>query len=100
MDCNCNQFSKDIREIEEVLGPNYLGSLFKEIFITREDFEEIKEDIKEKLGDRFDERAIDCYLYSHGSLGKLTPFIFDEDLEEIMVVGRTSRSSSTTATRA
>jgi flagellar protein FlaI len=85
---DCDQYSAEISEIEGLLGPNYLGKFFKEIFITREDFEDIKEDIKGKVGEKFTDDAIDCYIYTHGSLGKVTPFIFSEDLEEIMVVGK------------
>jgi flagellar protein FlaI len=85
---DCDNFSQEIIDIEKALGPNYLGEFFNEIFITKEDFEDIKADIKSKVGGRFSDEAIDCYIYTRGSLGKLTPFVFSEDLEEIMVVGR------------
>lgn len=85
---DCKSFEDEIIKIEEKIDHSYFEDFSSELFITEEDFEKIKHDMLEKLGGGFSEEAIDCYIYNHAGLGRLTPFLFSDDLEEIMVVGQ------------
>ncbi len=80
-------YSKYSSEIE--LIKNTFGEKFKDRFVTEEKkVLEIKDEIKRDLAGRVTEEAIDFYLHYTLGLGKLTPFLWDQKLEEIMVIGR------------
>lgn len=70
-------------EIEEKLGGKYEGVLVTE----RLGIEKLKKELKEQLGKEFSDAAVEEYVYEKMSLGKLTPLLLRDDLEEIMVIG-------------
>jgi flagellar protein FlaI len=85
---DCESFEEEIQKIGTELGTDFQEDMAAKLVITREDFEEQRKLVKEGLGDGFKDEAIDCYVHRHAGLGRLTPFIFQDDLEEIMVIGQ------------
>lgn len=77
----------DIEKIDRILRVD--KDLSNRLVITNEDFEEVKKAIKNLLKNTVSEESIEEYIKQKMSLGKLTPFLLRDDLEEIMVVGNT-----------
>ncbi|RMF91198.1 MAG: CpaF family protein [Methanobacteriota archaeon] len=79
----CEEYEREVHEIEEALKDDY-----KDVFVTgAEEVRKVIEEIKGRLGGRFDEKAIECFVYNRLSMGKLTPYLLDPNLEEVMVIG-------------
>ncbi|MFQ5800859.1 MAG: secretion system protein, partial [Candidatus Hydrothermarchaeales archaeon] len=78
------RYAAQVKEIDELLQDKY-----KDVFVTgKNDILKIKEEIKRDLGNKFEEKAIDAFIYDRLSMGALTPYLMDDNLEEIMVIGR------------
>jgi flagellar protein FlaI len=65
-------------------------SLISAFVITADDYKRVKTRLNYLLKNTADESAIDKYINEKLGIGKLTPFLTDENLEEIMVIGRDS----------
>jgi flagellar protein FlaI len=79
----CPKHQEDIQAIDQALGDTQL----KAFYTDAENLNKLKEEIKGFLNNRFSDEAIECYVHHKYSLGDLTPFVLDETLEEIMVIG-------------
>jgi flagellar protein FlaI len=62
-------------------------SLANAFVITSEDYKRIKKSLKKLLKNTVSEESIDRYISERLGVGKLTPFISNEALEEIMIIG-------------
>jgi flagellar protein FlaI len=83
---DCKKYSSEVEKINKTVGEKY-----KDVFTTnKEEIRKIKEEIMAALKDKVDEKALDCFIYQKLSLGSLTPFLLDDNLEEIMVIGHGS----------
>jgi flagellar protein FlaI len=82
-DLDCDGRASKVKEIKTALKGKY-----SDVFVSAtSDILTIKEEIIKELGNKFDEEAIDCYIYNDLSMGPLTPYLMDDDLEEVMVIG-------------
>ncbi len=78
---DCSKYVEEMEKIEAAVGGKY-----EDLFLSdKESILGAKDEIKGLVD--VSEDAINCYIYEKLCLGKLTPFILDEDLEEIMVIG-------------
>ncbi len=60
-------------------------------FVTNaDDYKKIKKSLKKLLKNTVSEESIEQYISEKLGIGKLTPFLANEDLEEIMVIGSSS----------
>jgi flagellar protein FlaI len=83
---DCKKLSSQVNQIEEQLRDRY-----KDVFVSSSaEILTVKEDVKKSLNGSFDEKAIDCFVYNTLSMGRLTPYLMDDELEEIMVIGQES----------
>ncbi len=81
---DCSQYRSEIELIEKTFSEKY-----RDLFVTdRKKLAQIKEEIRARLGNGASDEAIDCYIHSTLSAGELTPLLSDDELEEIMVIGR------------
>jgi len=79
----CEDYEQEMQRIHEKVGERY-----RNVFVTdAESINRLIQEISAEIGDASQE-AVRCYVYEHLSLGKLTPFMMDDNLEEIMVVGQ------------
>lgn len=69
--------------IKDIVGDRYAGVLV----ITSEEVQKLRDDVLRLVGDKYDAAEVERYVYDNHSLGQLTPLMFREDLEEIMVIG-------------
>ncbi len=80
---DCKNHAAEIKEIEDSLEGKYGG-----VFVTtKAGFLDIKERIKRDLNKSVNDSALDCFIYNKLGMGKLTPYLMDDELEEIMVIG-------------
>jgi flagellar protein FlaI len=77
----------ELEKIDRVakLDKNLAGAFV----ITGDEYKKIKKSLKKLLKDTVSEESIDRYINEKLGIGKLTPFLANEELEEIMVIGRT-----------
>lgn len=69
--------------IKDEIGDKYAG-----VFVTEaQEIKKLKEELLKILGGGYTSEEIEDYIYRHMSLGRLTPLLLDDDLEEIMVIG-------------
>jgi flagellar protein FlaI len=81
MTLDCSKFADEIRKIDSAVGEKY-----EDVFISDADsITAVMEEIKKSVD--ASEDAIKCYVNMKLSIGNLTPFLLDADLEEIMVIG-------------
>ncbi|MFQ5815972.1 MAG: CpaF family protein [Candidatus Hydrothermarchaeaceae archaeon] len=81
---DCTKYHSDIELIKKTSGEKY-----RDLFVTdRKKLDQIKEEIRASLGNKVPEEAIDCYVYNALGIGRLTHYLGDDLLEEIMVIGR------------
>ena len=78
---DCSKYTEEIKKIEAAVGEKY-----EDVFLSdAEGILEIAGEIKKQVDASTD--AINCYIYKRLSVGGLTPFLLNGDLEEIMVIG-------------
>jgi Flp pilus assembly CpaF family ATPase len=76
-------------ELEKIERMTKLNKELSSAFvITPEDYENIKKSLKKLLRNTVSESSIDKYISEKLGIGKLTPFLANDDLEEIMVIAR------------
>lgn len=63
------------------------ATLLPGLIADAEGIRKVKEKIVAKLGGKVSEEAVEQFIFQDVSLGKLTPLLFYENLEEIMVIG-------------
>jgi flagellar protein FlaI len=63
-------------------------SLAGAFVITSDEYKKTKKSLKKLLKNTVSEESIDRYISEKMSIGKLTPYLANEELEEIMVIGR------------
>lgn len=80
---------EEIKKISKAIGTSEdIEDKYKGLFITsKEELAKIRDELKSKLGNKFDKRAIEEFIYQKFGLGRLTPFLLRDNLEEIMVIG-------------
>ncbi len=83
---NCEKHEEEIEEIEAALEGKY-GDV---LVTTKAEVLDIKERIKEDLKFAVSEAALDCFIYNRLGMGKLAPYLMDDDLEEVMTIGSES----------
>ncbi len=83
---NCEEYSEDILQIDKIVGKKY-SNVF---VIYQEEIEKLVDEIYEKMGGiyKVTKEAVECYVRERLSLGKLIHFFLDENIEEIMVIGK------------
>ncbi len=80
---DCSKYSAEIEAIARALGDKY-----KDVFVTQKSVvAKIKDELRQMLAGKVADEAIECFIYQNLSLGKLTPYLWDDALEEIMVIG-------------
>jgi flagellar protein FlaI len=82
VEIGCEALSEEVRRIHLQVGEKYRNVFVTEAREIRRLVEEISSQVEAS------QEAVRCYVYEYLSLGKLTPFMIDENLEEIMVVGQ------------
>jgi flagellar protein FlaI len=80
---DCKKHAAVIKEIEDALEGKY-GDV---LVTTKADVHDLKEKIKSDLNYRVSDSALDCFIYNKLGMGKLTPYLMDDDLEEVMAIG-------------
>ena len=83
MKVECDTYEEEMQKIHEKVGERYKNVLVS----SAEDINRLIQEIGSQVGD-VPEEAVRCYVYEYLSLGRLTPFLMDDNLEEIMVVGQ------------
>jgi len=82
---DCKKYAEEIKELEKKLSAI---EEFKDLLtVNTDEIAEIKEKIRAALNGSIDEALLECLTYKIAGIGSLTPFMFDDDLEEVMVVG-------------
>ncbi|MEE8358091.1 MAG: CpaF family protein [Candidatus Hydrothermarchaeales archaeon] len=82
---DCKKYVEEIKELEKKLDAI---EEFKDILtVNKDEIAEIKEKIRAALSSNIDEELLECLTYKIAGIGILTPFMFDDDLEEVMVIG-------------
>jgi flagellar protein FlaI len=76
----------DLEKIDRVAKLD--KSLANAFVITADEYKRIKKGLQKLLKDTVSEAKIDHYISERLGIGKLTQFLANEDLEEVMVTGR------------
>jgi len=83
----------DYEKIDKILRKLKETDRYRDaVLAKKEDIEKVKEEVRAEINSDFDidEDRLEKHIYNHFALGKLTPLLFDDLLEEIMVIGNSS----------
>ncbi len=80
---DCDAFEEEVKRIHRLVGDRYRGVLITDAGEIKRVIQRISIEVRDAPVE-----AVKCYVYNYLSLGKLTPLLMDDNLEEIMVVGQ------------
>ncbi|MFQ5974892.1 MAG: type II/IV secretion system ATPase subunit [Candidatus Hydrothermarchaeales archaeon] len=82
---DCKKYIEEIKKLEEKLEGL---EEFKDVLtVDKDEIAGLKERIRSTLNSNIGEELLECLTYKKVGIGSLTPFMFDDDLEEVMVIG-------------
>ncbi len=80
---DCNACEQEMQKIHEKVGDRY-----RNLFVTdAKKIDKLIQEIGAEVGE-VSQEAVRCYVYENLSLGRLTPLMMDDNLEEIMIVAQ------------
>ncbi|RMF90764.1 MAG: CpaF family protein [Methanobacteriota archaeon] len=85
-DLSALQIRYDLEKIDRLAKLD--KSISNTFVLSREEHEKVKKALKALVKNTVSDESIDLYINERLALGKLTPFLLNEELEEIMYIGR------------